>query len=126
MTAMELHTAIRYAGITLTIEGDELVLSAPPPPGLAGYLSLLHTGIRAIIRGRKWYGIDQNGRGCSDDGTIDPREKIPSSVYLLSVGSESSWHHIDNRLRDEVPNAFDFLINEKKRAYAQTARRAKV
>ena len=61
MTAAELLDALTRAGRRPAVEGPEVVFTAPPPPALIGPLTVLLTGVRALLLGRRWYGIDRPG-----------------------------------------------------------------
>lgn len=107
MTAAELLTALREAGCEPSVEGDELVLSADPPGPLTAKLELLHTGVRAMLTAKSWYGCDTaTGRTF----TLDPADLIPTNVGLLIVeGAAELWDRIHPLARFDFPELFATL-----------------
>jgi hypothetical protein len=100
MTATELLAALTAAGCHPVVDGEELVSDRPPPPRLAGPLEVLHTGVRALLVGRRWYGYDPaTGRACGPHpargdgllafGALDPSRLLPAVVGYLSVGGDA-------------------------------------
>ena len=61
MTAASLLAALRAAGRAPFADGEELVFDRPPPVHLRGPLAVLHTGMRALVSGRRWVGFDPAG-----------------------------------------------------------------
>ncbi|OWK34184.1 hypothetical protein [Fimbriiglobus ruber] len=94
MTARQLLDALTAAGCVPSIEGEELVLDTIPPAPLEPFVELLSTGMRALLTGRRWFGLDaQTGRGCGPlrDGALDPAQLLPSNVSLLCVEGDRIW-----------------------------------
>ena len=54
ITARDLFAALQPFGPAA--DGEELVFDLDPPAELLPVLAVLHTGIRALIAVRKWYG----------------------------------------------------------------------
>lgn len=104
MTAAELLTALQETGCEPTVDGEELVLSADPPDTLAVKVQLLHTGVRAILTGKRWYGCDTaTGRTVA----LDPAAPIPHNVGLLIVeGAAEQWDRIHPLAHLDSPESF--------------------
>jgi hypothetical protein len=85
-------------------EGDELALRADPPAGLLPLLRVLHTGVRALLAGRRWYGCDAaTGR----TRELDPAAPIPAGVTLLAVEGDRRWDRIHPAARLDLPALFE-------------------
>lgn len=85
------------------VEGRVLALAAALPPAAARLLAVLHTGVRALLAGRIWYGCD------GDTGRVhalDPSAPIPWGVSLLCVEGDDRWDRIARAARDELPRLF--------------------
>ena len=110
MTAARLLDLLRRAGCDPVADGWDLVLSADPPADLEPYLGLLHTGVRALLKGRRWFGLDDRGRGVGPliDSALDPGRLLPASTRCLSVEGEigAGWDVIGTGAADWLPNAF--------------------
>lgn len=117
MTATALLAALTAAGCRPIVEGEELVFDRPPPPRLAGRLGVLHTGVRAVLAGRRWYGFDPaTGRACGPHpargdgplafGALDPARLLPPTVGYLSVGGDACWDRLPPFARLDHPDLF--------------------
>lgn len=117
MTAAALLAALTAAGCRPTVDGEELVFDRPPPDHLAGPLGVLHTGVRAVLAGRRWYGFDPaTGRACGPFpargdgllafGALDPARPLPANVGYLSVGGDACWDRISPFARFDHPELF--------------------
>ncbi len=104
MTAADLLSALQLAGCEPAVADAELVLTADPPPALAPAVAHLHTGVRAILTGKRWYGCDTTtGRTVA----LDPDDPLPSGVGLLAVEGESElWDRIPPVARLVSPELF--------------------
>ena len=84
MTVKDLLLALSAADCTPRVEGDELAFDHEPPADLLPYVLLLQTGLRAVLSGRPWYGIDGSGTGFTlgtrFDGELNPADAIPSTA----------------------------------------------
>ena len=110
MTARELLDTLSAADCGPTVEGDELVFERDFRTDLAPLVELLQTGLRAVLTGRRWFGIDSTGRGVGParDGVLNPASRLPSTVTLLTVeGCRDGWDKIDPKARDVLPQAFE-------------------
>lgn len=104
MTAAELLAALHQAGCAPSVDGADLVLSTDPPDALATTVELLHTGVRAILTGKRWYGCDTTtGRGVE----LDPAARIPLNIDMLVVeGAAERWDRIHPQARLDLPELF--------------------
>ena len=103
MTAAELLTALSAGGYEPEADGGELVLAAAPPDALAGPLDVLGTGVVAVLTGRPWWGCDgDTGRTLA----LDPRQRIPANVTLLSVGGWTGWDRLHPSAALDLPHIF--------------------
>jgi hypothetical protein len=105
MTAAALLGAL--APYRPTVEGDELVVEFDPPAGLLAQLEILHTGVRAILSGRKWEGRTDfmDDRLAVED--LDPAKPIPNRVTHLRVEGDSRWDRVPAKARTGVPGLID-------------------
>ena len=117
MTASALLAALTAAGCRPTAEGEELVFDRPPPPHLTGPLGVLHTGVRALVAGRRWLGFDPTtGKPCGPHpargdgplgfGSLDPTRELPAAVGLLAVAGDSCWDRLAPLSRLDHPALF--------------------
>ena len=89
------------------VERDEFVLRAEPSAELLRLLEVLHTGIRAALIGRKWYG------STSADGLrprvieLDPAKPIPLRIDLLCVEGDQCWDRLHPDARIDFPTLFE-------------------
>lgn len=103
MTVAELLAALRDARCEPAVDGADLVLAADPPDALALRLEVLHTGVLALLTGKRWYGCDPaTGRTVA----LDPANRIPPVVELLSVGGTDLWERLHPVARLDFPELF--------------------
>ena len=119
MTAAKLLDALAVAGCAPALDGPDVVFDRDPPPELDRYLDVLLTGVRALLMGRRWYGIDcATGRavgpfprrthGPLAFGCLDPAAKLPRNVGLLVVEARAErWDRLSPWAADELPECFD-------------------
>jgi hypothetical protein len=105
MTAVALLESL--APYRPTVEGDELVVELDPPAALLGRLETLHTGVRAVLSGRKWEGGAVSTGGRPVVVGLDPAKPIAPSVTLLRVEGDSSWDRFPASARSGTPELFD-------------------
>jgi hypothetical protein len=85
-------------------EGEELILVSAPAAELEPLLHVLHTGVRALLTGRRWYGCDgSTGRSYE----LNPCAPIPAGVLLLSVEGDGRWDRIHPSARIDLPSLFE-------------------
>jgi len=111
MTAAKLLGLLTQAGCVPSVRGCFLEFDEDVPEELEGFVELLQTGLRAIIAGRHWFGIDADGRGVGPlaDGALDFRRPLPATARCLAVEGEygAGWDRIDPRALTEHPSAFE-------------------
>ena len=119
MTAAQLLAALTRAGCRPTIDGPDVVFVADPPGELARPLAVLLTGVRALLMGKRWHGIDPRtghacgpyphaGRGPLAFGALDPTAKLPRTVGLLCVEANGEeWDRLTPVAANEFPELFD-------------------
>lgn len=89
------------------VEGGALVFDLDPPPDLLLLLRVLHTGVRAGLIGRDWYGCGTD-RKTAAAKLLDQRAPIPPDVWLLAVEGDERWDRIRPAARLELPRLFAF------------------
>lgn len=122
MTAAELLSALQTAGCDPTVAEDELVLSYDPPPALAPAVALLHTGVRAILTGKRWYGCDTTtGRTVALEPEMPTMASLfkPTRPFPLPAGAEVVAHKCKPHAR--VGGALDRLTKDGKKFLKPTA-----
>jgi hypothetical protein len=79
-----------------------------PPEHLDALLRVLHTGVRAIVTGKPWYGSTCAGKGRTWVGELDTAAPIPPNVWMLAVAGDPDgvWDRIPAHARLETPEAF--------------------
>ena len=119
MTAAQLLAALTRAGCRPTIDGPDVVFAADPPGELARPLAVLLTGVRALLMGQRWHGIDpRTGHACGPRpaggcgplafGALDPAAKLPRTVGLLCVeAAGEEWDRLPPGAANEFPELFD-------------------
>lgn len=101
-TARELLDALAPFGPAA--DGQELALAAAPPPELDEVVAVLHTGVRALLSGRRWFGCDgATGRVAP----LNPAAPVPAGVTLLTVERDRGWDRIAPTARLDLPRLFD-------------------
>ncbi len=114
MTARELYDRLAAAGVSLTAEGEKLFGTGILPAELVDYVSVLGTGLRAIVTGRQWYGMR------STDGRAEPilvNVLLPEGIDLLSVADDAKWDCV----RLELPDVYQRDTNAEKEATTEQA-----
>ena len=85
-------------------DGEDLVFAADPPADLVGVLGVLHTGVRALLQGKIWYGCDgATGRVAE----LNPAAPLPAGVTLVCVAGDARWDRVDPAARLDHPRLFD-------------------
>lgn len=85
------------------VEAQDLTFGGDLPRDLEVKVRVLHTGLRAILAGRRWYGCD----GSTGLATaLDPRTPIPPGVTLLCVEGDQRWDRIHPAARLDNPELF--------------------
>ena len=96
MTAADLLRRLVEAGCDPAVEGADLTLDADPPAELEPLVGVLHTGLRAILSGRRWFAFDAAGRGCGprSDHALDPGRLLPRGATHVCVEG-FAWNSLD-------------------------------
>ncbi len=81
------------------VDGFDLIFDRDLPPDLLPAVRVLHTGVRALLAGKRWFGTDANGRGTGPgrDGALNPAAPIPHGTVLLTVEAGGKSDRIDPR-----------------------------
>ncbi len=90
-TAADLLAAV--AAYRPVVEDGALEFELDPPAGLTRRLRVLHTGVRAALAGRPWYGCGSDRRTAAPR-EIDPAEPIPDGITLLAVAGDRRWDRV--------------------------------
>ena len=119
MTAAKLLDALVLAGCNPVLEGPDVSFDREPPAELDRCLDVLLTGVRAVLMGKRWYGIDcTTGRGCGPFplrthgllafGCLDPAAKLPRHIGLLIVEApDEQWDRLSPRAILDFPDLFE-------------------
>jgi hypothetical protein len=108
VTVHHLLADLRAAGVRLEVCGERLNWSVEgddPPEELLRAMRTLQTGLRAVLTGKRWFGLDaRTGRACGPHpacghgllafGALDPTRTLPTAVGLLSVEGDSCWDRL--------------------------------
>ncbi|MBP3956714.1 hypothetical protein J8F10_15685 [Gemmata sp. G18] len=85
------------------LDGPDLALGRDPPDALEPLLRVLHTGVRAQLAGRTWYGC------AGDTGRVielNPGQPIPDGITLLCVAGDDRWDRMSPAARIDAPELF--------------------
>jgi hypothetical protein len=88
-----------------TVEAGELSFEFAPPADLLPTLRVLHTGLRALLTGRRWYGCGSTPATAAPR-VLSPRDAIPPGITLLCVEGDSGWDRIRHTARLDLPRLF--------------------
>ena len=105
VTAADLLAALTRAGRRPAVDGADLTFDRPPPPDLVPFVEVLHTGLRAVLSGRRWHGCDRATGGAGGPfpgrafgplayGALDPAALLPRNVELLCVAGDAVWDRV--------------------------------
>lgn len=78
-----------------TVDGTALLFTTAPPSRLLPVLGVLHTGVRAILGSRRWFGC--NG-ATGHVRELHPGDAIPRGITLLAVEGDPRWDRLLYRL----------------------------
>lgn len=121
MTVRHLMADLSAAGVVLEVDGGGVNWSCAgdddPPDRLLDALAVLHTGVRAVLTGKRWFGIDpetgkpcgprpKDGAGLLAFGALDPSSKLPHNVGFLCCEGDAVWDRISRTSRIELPYLF--------------------
>jgi len=88
------------------VEEGELVFTTDPPRDLEPVLSILHTGVRALLSGRRWWGSTAANGNRPRVVILEPASLIPDGIALLSVEGDHRWDRIDPTALIDNPGLF--------------------
>jgi len=88
-----------------TTEDGALAFGVELPAEVVRRLRVLHTGVRAALTGRPWYGCGSD-RKTAPPRSLDPVAPIPAGVTLLAVEGDPRWDRIDPSARLDLPDLF--------------------
>jgi hypothetical protein len=86
------------------VEDGELVFDSDPPIELEALLPVLHTGVRALLSGRRWYGERSDKPGLT---VLNPARPIPGGITLLCVEEDGQWDRIHRNAWVDFPHLFE-------------------
>jgi hypothetical protein len=92
VTAKKLLAALAPFGAA--VEGDELVPATDPPPELLASLAALHTGCRALLTGKRWFGSSVADGARPVVLELNPSVPVPSRIGLLCVEGDVVWDRV--------------------------------
>src|SRR5690348_17187474 len=101
ITAASLLATVRPFGAA--VEGLELVFDDDLPPDIVELLRVLHTGVRALIASRKWFGCEGKTGRIVD---LLPAFPVPEGITLLAVEKDTRWDRIHPSAWVECPRLF--------------------
>lgn len=87
------------------VERDELIFEFELPKNFESLVSIVHTGIRALLTERTWYGCGSEVKTAAAVALI-PSAPIPLDVTLLAVGGDLCWDRIHPATRIDHPELF--------------------
>lgn len=83
---------------TPQVHDQSLVLPPHVSIEILRSLKVLHTGVRAILSNRPWYGCSCTTGWIT---TLSPEHLIPGWVGLVCVAGDKSWHRLPELNRSE-------------------------
>ena len=100
-TARELLHSVASFGPSA--EGEDLLFATEPSESLYPSLTVLHTGVRAVLTGRCWWGAVSDRPRVEQ---LSPDAPIPVEITLLAVEGDSRWDRISPDARLALPLLF--------------------
>ena len=88
------------------VEGGDLTFAADLPADLDAVVSILHTGVRALLTGRQWWGSSVAGATELRVVTLNPDAPIPPWCWLLCAAGDSRWDRVQPWARLDHPGLF--------------------
>lgn len=85
------------------VDGFDLVFDSDPDDELFAQAEILQTGLRSILTGWRWYGLDRTGLAHE----LSPVSPIPIGMGLLCVEGDPSWDRLPRTARKEHPELFE-------------------
>jgi hypothetical protein len=87
------------------VDGRALVFDLEPHADLEPVLSVIHTGIRAMLTGQKWYGCGSD-RAMAAPRPLNPDAPIPAGITLVCVEGDQRWDRIGPAARLDLLKLF--------------------
>jgi len=84
-------------------QGAELSFEIDPPLELDVVLRVLHTGVRAVLTGRRWWGSTGTKPRVVE---LNPAAPIPAGIELLAVEGDDCWDRIRPDAHIDLPKLF--------------------
>jgi hypothetical protein len=107
-TALELRAALKPYGPT--VEDEVLDHDLDPPADLEPVLAVLHTGVRAVLSGRRWWATVEGQKAGRFTRVqmivLNPGEPIQAGTTLLCVEGDPGWDRIDPVDHLDLPDLF--------------------
>lgn len=100
-TARELLAVVRSFGPL--VEGTDLTFVTDLPEELDVVLRVLHTGVRAALTGRRWWGSTSEKPRVIE---LSPADLVPDGVTLLAVEGDERWDRVPIDARLDFPTLF--------------------
>jgi hypothetical protein len=120
-TATSLLAALADAGARPRVEERELVCDSTPPESLDLRLAVLHTGVRALLARRPWYGCNTDTGFARE---LNPTVPIPAQIGLLCVEGDGEWDRIRIWAWESLPDLFSTDAEQAKRPSGQAGARS--
>jgi hypothetical protein len=118
LSAVGVLSLLSAAGVVATVEGVELALPPETPDDLLDWLAVIHTGVRAVLRGCRWIGSDPRP-GRTRVVELDPAKPIPLGVTLLCVEADPGWDRIHHLAVRDFPDLFGHPLPRPKSLFSQ-------
>lgn len=100
-TARDLCAVLHAYGVML--EGNDLTFVTPLPFELEDAVQVLHTGVRAVLLGRAWWGTATEKARVVE---LIPAEPVPDDIALLAVASDERWDRVRPDAVLDFPHLF--------------------
>jgi putative DNA primase/helicase len=102
-TVADLLVALERANGWPIATPGKLTFPVPPPRELLPLIRVLHSGVRAILTRRPWFGLSGE-TGWAD--RLNPETPIPLWVEYLAAQGDTGWDRIRPASRTELPYLF--------------------
>jgi len=106
MTVRDLLALVEHLGPE--VADSELSFLTDPATELLPVLGVLHTGIRALLAGRCWWGSTTGKPRVVEMNSAAP---IPTGITLLAVEGDERWDRISPVARIDLPHLFVIETN---------------
>jgi hypothetical protein len=110
-TARALFSLVRVFGPD--VKDEAFVFDRELPKVLASIVAIVHTGIRAVIAGRQWWGSTNWSAGRPRVAVLCLDSPIPHWRGLLSVEGDTKWDRLAFWGQARTPRAIRAVPNQK-------------